>query len=129
QVVMLNIARGLAARDFDVTLLHRARRREPLPPAGTKAQVLTGYPRFIGRIMAWRADPSGFSVLARPVLFSLIAPEPLRLLLSLVRYLRAERPAGLISATTYMNLVAIWARGLAGGPTPIVGRGPRPLAH
>ncbi|HTO83719.1 MAG TPA: glycosyltransferase [Methylomirabilota bacterium] len=120
QVVMLNIARGLAARDFDVTLLYRARRKEPPPPAGTKAKVLAGYPRFIGRIMAWRADPSAFPVLARPVLFSLIAPEPLRLLPSLVRYLRSERPAVLISATTYMNLVAIWARDLAGVPTRVV---------
>jgi glycosyltransferase involved in cell wall biosynthesis len=44
----------------------------------------------------------------------------LRLLLSLVRYLRSERPAVLISATTYMNLVAIWARDLAGVPTRVV---------
>src|SRR5262249_57600460 len=56
----------------------------------------------------------------RPLLFSLTPPELLRLLLSLVRYLRAERPAVLISATTYMNLVAIWARDLAGVPTRIV---------
>ncbi len=38
----------------------------------------------------------------------------------LVRYLRAERPSALISAVNHVNLVALWARRLAGVPTRVV---------
>jgi len=120
QVLMMNMAQELAGRGFDVDLVCRARRAKGLAPHGINVKTLADYPRLIGRILAWRADPAGRSVLARPVLFSFIAPEPLRILASLVRYLRSERPAALISATTYMNLVAIWARELAAVATRIV---------
>jgi len=119
-VLMMNMARELAARGLAVDLVCRARRAKGQAPAGINVQTLADYPRVVGRILAWRADRTSRSVLARPVLFSLIAPEPLRILASLVRYLRSERPAVLISATTYMNLVAIWARDLAGVPTRVV---------
>lgn len=38
----------------------------------------------------------------------------------LVRYLRRERPQALLSAMTASNLLVLWARKLAGGPTRIV---------
>jgi glycosyltransferase involved in cell wall biosynthesis len=120
QAMMLNTARELVTRGFEVDLLCDASRAKLPAPDGVDLKPLARYPRFIGRIMAWRADPEALSVLARPVLFCLVAPEPLRMLPALVRYLRSERPAALVSATTYMNLIAIWARDIAGVPTRIL---------
>jgi glycosyltransferase involved in cell wall biosynthesis len=120
QGTMLNTARELVTRGFEVDLLCDARRATSPAPDGVDLKPLASYPGFIGRIMAWRADPEALRVLARPVLFCLIAPEPLRMLPALVRYLRSEQPAALISATTYLNLIALWARDIAGVPTRIL---------
>ncbi len=48
------------------------------------------------------------------------AGRVLRSLPPLVRYLRQERPRGLISAMTHANIVALWARDLARVPTAVV---------
>jgi len=58
--------------------------------------------------------PPGVSVVdlkARRVLLALPA---------LVRYLRRERPVAMLSALDYVNLIALWARKLAGGSTRLV---------
>src|SRR5262249_57762521 len=80
QAMMRTMARDLAAGDFDVDLLYRGRRQAMAAAEGIRAVRLGGYPPFIGRIMAWRADPASLPVLARPVLLSLFPPDPLRLL-------------------------------------------------
>jgi glycosyltransferase involved in cell wall biosynthesis len=49
-----------------------------------------------------------------PILLPFKPHGTLRCLPALVRYLREERPAVLFSADTYLNLVALWARRLAG---------------
>ncbi len=38
----------------------------------------------------------------------------------LIRYLRRERPDGMVSAMNYTNILAVWARRLAGVPTRVV---------
>lgn len=75
--MMLNTARELVTRGYEVDLLCDARRAKLSAPDGVDLKPLASYPGFIGRIMAWRADPEALSVMARPVLFCLIAPEPL----------------------------------------------------
>ena len=50
----------------------------------------------------------------------LAAPRALASLPRLVRYLRRERPVALLSALDYVNIVAVWARGLARTPTRLV---------
>ena len=58
--------------------------------------------------------PAGVSVVdlkARRVAMALPA---------LVRYLRRERPAAMLSALDYVNLIALWARKFAGGSTRLV---------
>ena len=64
------------------------------------------------------------SLLAQlPAGIKLVDLDSDRVLLSLprlVRYLRRERPSGLISFMDHSNIVAIWARGLAGSSTRII---------
>lgn len=120
QQMMRNLADELARRGHRVDLLiPRTEPSEPLP-AGMRVKVLPRRPRGCGRLLALRADPQGLSVLARPVLLPLVAAEALGRLPGLVRYLREVRPDALIAATTYANLVAIWARHLSGVPTRIM---------
>ncbi|MCE5274130.1 MAG: glycosyltransferase [Syntrophaceae bacterium] len=42
-----------------------------------------------------------------------------RSLPALVRYLRSERPGALLSAMNHANIIALWARSLAGTPTQV----------
>jgi glycosyltransferase involved in cell wall biosynthesis len=56
----------------------------------------------------------------RPVLLAPLAAQPLGILPALCRHLRTTRPDGLIAATTYLNLDAIWAKRLAGVSTHII---------
>jgi len=73
-----------------------------------------------GRLMAALADPSGVQTILRPVLLPVKADANLRHIVALRRYLEAARPDVLLSALTYTNLVALWAKQLAGNITPVV---------
>jgi glycosyltransferase involved in cell wall biosynthesis len=73
-----------------------------------------------GRLMAALADPSGVRTILRPVLLPVKADANLRHIVALRRYLEAARPDVLLSALTYTNLVALWAKQLAGNITPVV---------
>jgi glycosyltransferase involved in cell wall biosynthesis len=79
-----------------------------------------GRRRGPGRWLALRADPGGFRQLARPVLFPTRTSSAVGDLPGLVDYLRRERPDALLSVLSYGNLVALWARRLAGVPTRVV---------
>lgn len=79
-----------------------------------------GTRRGLGRLAALRADPGGFPQLARPVLFPPRTSNSVGYLPGLVDYLRRERPDALLSVLSYGNLVALWARRLAGVPTRVV---------
>jgi len=72
------------------------------------------------RWQALRADPGGFPQLARPVLFPAKTSKTVGDLPGLADYLRRERPDALLSVLSYGNLVALWARRLAGVPTRVV---------
>ena len=115
QQMMANTAVELLARGYRVDLL--CRRAEPgFPvPAGAHLQRLARHSSLRGRHLAWRADPAGWRELLRPVLLPLVAPDALGLLGALTAYLSAHQPAALISATTYLNLAAVWARELSAG--------------
>jgi len=67
-------------------------------------------------------------VAARPVIAAPKPPSALYHLSSLAAYLERERPAALITAETYHNIVAIWARALAGSPTRLVVSERNPLS-
>jgi glycosyltransferase involved in cell wall biosynthesis len=73
-----------------------------------------------GRLQAFAADRSGFFQLARPVLLPWRTSKTIGYLPGLVDYLRREQPDALLSVLSFGNLVAIWARELAGVSTRIV---------
>jgi glycosyltransferase involved in cell wall biosynthesis len=113
QKMSLHLAGELAARGWRVDLVSRRDGARADVPEGVRVVVLPRRLGWVGRRLAWRADRDGLAVLLRPVLACAIAPEPLRYLPGLVDYLRSARPIALFSATTYLNLVALWARRLA----------------
>jgi glycosyltransferase involved in cell wall biosynthesis len=72
------------------------------------------------RWIAAISNVSDFFALLRPVLLATkIAPEILRLR-SLQQYIEAYRPDVILSALTYANLVAIWAKHLSSTHVPVI---------
>ncbi|MSP82021.1 MAG: glycosyltransferase [Alphaproteobacteria bacterium] len=69
---------------------------------------------------ALRADPGARDLILRPVILPLLPQRAFYYLPALVRYLRNERPDVLVSAGTHYNLVAVWARRLAGVATEVI---------
>ena len=123
QRTMLRLAAALDARGHRVdVVVCRVNTPEPqrLVPAGVRLVALRRAPSVRGRIAALQADPDGFRSLLRPVLLPLKSSNKLRYLPDLARYLSRERPQALLSAMTQPNLIAIWARRLAGVSTRIV---------
>ncbi|MDN5871347.1 MAG: glycosyltransferase [Nitrococcus sp.] len=121
--VMLRLAGELAGRGYRVDLLLKRRRGayEGQLPSGVRIIELERGWKAWGRcFLAIKARSADCVGLALPVL---LAPKPmmsLRYLPAFVGYLRRERPAALVSALYYANLLALWARELAGVPTQTV---------
>ena len=89
-------------------------------PDGTRVIELPAESALRGRWLAARADPSGISALLRPVVLARKTDGDLRHIAPLARYLGEQPPDVLLSAMTYTNLVALWARGLARASVPVV---------
>ena len=70
--------------------------------------------------MALAADPGGLGAMLAPVLLAWQPLKQLPHLPGLVRYLRTERPAALFAAMPVPNLLAVWARRLAGVPVRVL---------
>ncbi|WP_423821381.1 glycosyltransferase [Salinisphaera sp. SPP-AMP-43] len=114
---MSNLAIAWAARGYQVDLVvcrgdpeiaerHRA--------SGVNVIVLRASAPLIGRILALRADPKAWRRLGPTILWPISTWSKLRYLAALRDYLLECRPAGLVSAMTQCNLVAVWAYRLAG---------------
>ena len=67
-----------------------------------------------------KADPGGLPKLLLPVLLARQPPKPLRHLKSLTDFLAREQPRAVFAATPHINLLAIWARKLAGVNSRII---------
>ena len=89
-------------------------------PAGVRVIELPSAPMPIARALALAADPAGLRAMLAPVLLAWRPPKHLPHLPGLVRYLRAERPDALFAAMPTPNLLAVWARRLAGVPTRVL---------
>jgi glycosyltransferase involved in cell wall biosynthesis len=89
-------------------------------PAGVRVTEIAAGSALRGRWLAARADPSGIGRLLKPVLLPRKADGNLRYVGGLADYLREHQPDVLLSAMTYTNLVALWARNLARVPVPVV---------
>lgn len=119
---MLHLVKSFLEQGRRVDLL-LCRARGPLLDGVPKAvRILELKPTsgLRGRLMAALADPSGVWSLLRPVLLPVKIDPDLRHIVSLRRYLKEVRPDVVLSALTYTNLIALWARRLAGVPIPVV---------
>lgn len=89
--VMVSLANGLAARGLSVDLVLARKSGAYVADVSPKVRII-----------------------------NLNASRTLYTLWPLVRYLRRERPATLLSAMNYVNVIASWAHQLAGAPTRLV---------
>ena len=114
--VMVNLAGALTRRGHPVDLVLGRREGNFLDDLSPEVRLLD-----LGR-GSW---PQTAALAARdlPSALRLLPPNPPRILScapALVRYLRTERPVGMLSALNYTNLTALWARRLAGCGTRLV---------
>jgi glycosyltransferase involved in cell wall biosynthesis len=119
---ILNLAKSFASRGHKVDLL-LCRLAGPYLdqiPAGVTIVQLQASSGWRGRLSALAADYKGLRELMLPILFPVKAPKPVNFLPDLVRYLQCEKPDTLFSAKTPCNLVALWAKRLAGVSTRVV---------
>lgn len=107
-------------REVDLLLFRREGQYLDSVPDGARVIELAAGSALRGRWLAVQADPSGIGALLRPVLLARKTDGDLRHIASLARYLREQPPDVLLSAMTYTNLVALWARSLARVPVPVV---------
>lgn len=119
---VLQLGKGLVERGYAVDLVLERLAGDYVSqiPEGLRPILLEPVSFLSGRLAALRADRGGLSVLLRPVLLPVKTSGRVRYIPSLARYLRRERPATLLSGMTYSNLLALWARRLAGADTRIV---------
>ena len=120
--VLFTLVRGLADRGHQVDLLtggdsgpHMAR-----APAQVNVVRLRPDPGWLSRLRTLAADSRAGTALLRPFVLPLRAPRAVCYLRALVSYLQRARPTALLAAKTHPNLVALWARRLAGVSTRVV---------
>ena len=89
-------------------------------PSGVRVFPLEPTPRMVTRLMALRADPRGLLAMLRPILLAGSPPGYLRYLHSFARYLTRERPSSVITGGRTLNIMAVWARELAGVDTRVL---------
>lgn len=119
---MLNLAKAFSERGHRVDLVLRQVAGPYLDqvPATVNVVGLKASPGWLGRVRALSAEYNDFGALLLPVLLAYKPSRTLRYLPDLARYLQHEKPAALLSALTYPNLAALWARRLAGVPARVV---------
>jgi glycosyltransferase involved in cell wall biosynthesis len=120
--VLLQLAKEFNASGHQVDLLIsrvKGRHGEQLPPDLRTIRLRRGAD-MVARARAMAAAAGDRAALLRPVLLPLKSSWALRYLPDLTRYLRQERPDALLSANTWPNLVALWARRRAGVATRVV---------
>lgn len=89
-------------------------------PGGVRLVTLRPEPKLRARLRLARLYPRDIGALARPVLLPWWPAPMQRYVADLARYLASVRPAALLAAKTYTNLLALWAQRLSGAPVRIV---------
>jgi glycosyltransferase involved in cell wall biosynthesis len=122
EACMVRTAAALLRRGFavDFVLCERTGPLLAAVPPGARVIELPSGPMPLARALALAADPVGLRAMLAPVLLAWRPPKHLSHLSGLVRYLRAERPDALFAAMPTPNLLAVWARRLAGVPTRVL---------
>lgn len=120
--VLLQVASGIAERGYEVDLLLsrvKGTHEAGIPP-GLAPVRLARCSEMRGRAMAAAAAGKAWPDLLKPVILPAKSSWALRYLPALTRYLEERRPVAMLSANSWPNLVALWARRLAAVETRIV---------
>ena len=122
QASQLRLAGAVAARGHLVDLVLCSSRLigSGIAPPNVRVVNLRPGPAPFTRLVPFLADPAGVLPLARSLLTTLRLSPTLAYLPALARYLRRERPAGIVAATTNLNLEALWARRMTHADARIV---------
>lgn len=119
---MLNLVKGFLAqgREVDLVLCRAKGAYLDQVPDEVSMVELEATGGFLTRWLAAMANISLLPVLLRPVLLATKAAPEIARLRSLRRYMDTCRPDVVLSALTYANLVAIWAKHTAEQQVPVV---------
>ena len=119
---MLHLVRSFLEQGRKVDLLLCRAKGPLLDKVPTAARLVTLKPTsgLRGRLMAALADPSGIWSLLRPVLLPVKTDADIRHIAALRNYLKEAQPDVVLSALTYTNLIALWAKQLARTSVPVV---------
>jgi len=119
---MLHLARSFTEQGREVDLLlfrlkgaYMNSVPESVRVVGLEAGTSPG-----GRLLAARADPAGIGALLKPVLLPFKTDSNIRHINALKRYLEMQQPDVVLSALTYTNLTALWAKRLSRVKIPVI---------
>jgi len=118
----INLAKELVRREHEVDLVVGTANgaSRSMVPADVRLVPLQRRTRLSYLPLVMQAEPELRRLFLKPVMLPLLPQKALFYLPALTEYLEERRPDALISADTYCNLVAIWARRVSGASTKVV---------
>ena len=118
----INLAKELVGRGHEVDLVVGTAEgaSRSMVPSGVRLVPLQRRTRLSYLPLVMQAEPELRRLFLKPVILPLLPQKALFYLPALTEYLREQRPDVLISADTYCNLVAIWARRVARASTKVI---------
>ena len=110
--ILFNLAEAFAERGHrvDLVLCHVAEPYRDRVTPGVSVVELQSRARWHGRVAGLAADPVGFVPLLLPTVLPWKPSKIPPYVSDLTRYLRREKPTALLSAKSYPNLTALWAK-------------------
>ena len=119
---MLHLAEAFVTSGYKVDLLLCQTKGVFLGKVPSMINVIELQPHsdWISRLQILKANPTLALTLLLPILLPNKPPKTIRYLFDLTNYLKRVQPDALLSAKTHANLVAVWARKIAGVGTRIV---------
>ena len=119
---MLHLAQSFIeeGREVDLLLFRPEGAYMNSVPESVRVVELEAGTSLGGRLLAAWADPAGIGTLLKPVLLPVKADADIRHIHALKRYLETRRPDVVLSALTYTNLTALWAKRLSSTRIPVI---------
>jgi glycosyltransferase involved in cell wall biosynthesis len=119
---MLHLARSFTeqGRKVDLLLFRTKGAYMNSVPESVRVIELEAGTSVGGRLLAAQADPAGIGALLKPVLLPFKVDPDIRHINALTRYMETQRPDIILSALTYTNLAALWAKQLSSVKIPVI---------
>jgi glycosyltransferase involved in cell wall biosynthesis len=119
---MLHLARSFTeqGREVDLLLFRTKGAYMNSVPESVRVIELEAGTSVGGRLLVAQADPAGIGVLLKPVLLPFKVDSNIRHINALTRYMETQRPDIILSALTYTNLSALWAKRLSSVKIPVI---------